>query len=73
MENKKLKAAEKRSLWKDETGDIGVKQIAITVGVIVIIAAAVSLITGNLLQTWINDLWTYLFEDLIQDNIGGGS
>lgn len=73
MENKQLKNTEKRSFWKDESGEIGVKQIAVTVGVIVVVAFIVTMLTGGgLLKTWVADIWDYLFNDLIKDGIGGG-
>ncbi len=71
--NKELEQVKKRSFWSDETGDIGVKQIAITVAVIVIIAAVVTYLQGGKLNEWIDSIWSYLFNDLIQGNIGGGS
>ncbi|WP_334078114.1 hypothetical protein [Paenibacillus sanfengchensis] len=73
MKNKELEKIEKRNFWKDETGDIGVKQIAMTVAVIVIIAFIVLTLKGGLLTQWINEVWNYLFNDLIKDNIGGGA
>ncbi|CAH1207689.1 hypothetical protein PAECIP111892_02966 [Paenibacillus auburnensis] len=47
-----------RRMLEDERGAVGVKEIAVTVGVIVIIGAVVSLITGTFLNTWISDIWT---------------
>ncbi|MNP66376.1 hypothetical protein D3C76_1620830 [compost metagenome] len=73
MKNKKLEKMKKRSFWSDETGDIGVKQIAITVAVIVIIAAVVTYLQGGKLNDWIDEIWSYLFTDLIKGNIGDGS
>lgn len=56
-----------REFWKDESGEFGVKGIAITVAVIVIIGAAVSFIKGSALEGWIGDIWDK-FMDLI-DNL----
>ncbi len=54
------------SFWKEERGDIGVKQIAITVGLIVIIAVAVTLIKDTFLEQWIKDIWQ-MFMKAIED------
>lgn len=67
MENKQVEKVEKRSFWKDERGDIGVKQIAITVGVIVLVASVVSYFkSGETIGGWISDVWEYIFKDIIQ-------
>lgn len=71
MKNKELEKIEKRNFWKDETGDIGVKQIAITVAVIVLVAFIVTTLKGGLLAKWIEDVWKYLFEDLIKKGFEG--
>lgn len=55
-------------LIKEERGDFGVKEIAITVAVIVIIGFAVTAIRGNM-PTWITQLWT-LFLGKIETLIG---
>lgn len=74
MENKQVTKKETRSFWKEERGDIGVKQIAITVAVIVVIAFVASMLTGGgLLTTWVADIWDYLFNELIKNGIGGGA
>ncbi|GIP09488.1 MAG: hypothetical protein E7L01_01145 [Paenibacillus macerans] len=54
-----------RAFWEDETGDIGVKQIAVTVGVIVIIGLIIGAVNDNL-ATWIDEVWKY-FMKIIQD------
>ncbi|MGG4554463.1 hypothetical protein MKX50_05485 [Paenibacillus sp. FSL W8-0186] len=56
----------KLSFWKEERGDIGVKQIAVTVGVIVIIAVAVTLIRNTFLEQWIKEVWE-MFMKAIED------
>ncbi|MBQ4900175.1 hypothetical protein KB559_15175 [Paenibacillus sp. Marseille-P2973] len=66
--NPELVKTKKQSLWKDETGDIGVKQIAITVAVIVVIAAVVGLIKDSFLNTWITEIWDK-FMGLIDEQI----
>lgn len=66
--NPGLVKTKKQSLWKDETGDIGVKQIAITVAVIVVIAAVVGLIKDSFLNTWITEIWDK-FMGLIDEQI----
>ncbi|RCX18257.1 hypothetical protein DFR58_10515 [Anaerobacterium chartisolvens] len=57
---------------KSSRGDIGIKQIAVTVAVIVVIGAAVTIITGNggLLSKWINQIWD-MFIDYIKNTVGG--
>lgn len=69
MENKQVENVEKQSFWKDERGDIGIKQIAITVGIIVIIAFAIGLIKDSFLEGWIKDVWK-MFMDAIKDMTG---
>lgn len=52
---------------KDEKGEFGIKEIAITLGVIILVGVAVAAITG-LLPTWIEEIWEFLFgkiEELI--------
>lgn len=62
----KHEGEKKLSFWRDEHGDIGVKQIAITVGVIVIIAVAVTLIRNTFLEQWIKEVWE-MFMKAIED------
>ena len=47
----------KGSLLNNERGEFGIKQIAITVGVIVIIGFIVSIITDSFLSGWIEQIW----------------
>jgi hypothetical protein len=54
------------SFWKEESGDFGIKQIAATVAVIVIIGFIVTAIQTNI-GTWVNQVWT-LFMDQIRDS-----
>jgi len=62
----KREDGKKLSFWKEERGDIGVKQIAVTVGVIVIIAVAVTLIRNTFLEQWIREVWE-MFMKAIED------
>ncbi len=52
-----------KEFFNDESGDFGIKQIAFTVAVIVLIGAAMVIIRGNL-PTWIGDIWDR-FMDMI--------
>jgi Flp pilus assembly pilin Flp len=52
-----------RNFFKDQSGEFGIKQIAITVAVIVIIGFLIAIIQGNL-PTWVDEIWQ-LFMDLI--------
>ena len=52
-----------RNFLKDQSGEFGIKQIAITVAVIVIIGFLIAIIQGNL-PTWVDEIWQ-LFMDLI--------
>ncbi|MEK3794626.1 hypothetical protein MKX42_23055 [Paenibacillus sp. FSL R7-0204] len=51
------------SFWTEERGDIGVKQIAITVAAIVIIGAAIVIVQDNL-GTWIGDIWKLFMNQI---------
>lgn len=47
-----------KSFWKDESGEIGIKQIAITVAVIVILGFVIMIFRdGPLLNDWLEDIW----------------
>ncbi|KAA9005457.1 hypothetical protein F4V43_08290 [Paenibacillus spiritus] len=48
----------------DERGAVGVKEIAATVAVIVVIGAAISLITGTFLNTWISEVWDLFMKQI---------
>lgn len=51
-----------KGFWADERGDVGIKQIAVTVAVIMLIGVVVtSLSTGNTLATWVTEVWNYVF------------
>lgn len=45
------------SLVNNERGEFGVKQIAATVAVIVIIGAIVVAVRTTFLETWIGEIW----------------
>lgn len=49
----------------EEKGEVGIKQIAITVGVIILIGVVVTYLQGGVLVGWVDDVWEFLFEDLI--------
>ncbi|WP_195571399.1 hypothetical protein [Paenibacillus sp. 1001270B_150601_E10] len=55
----------------NERGEFGIKQIAITVAVIIIIGVVVSIITGSL-DTWVEDIWDK-FLNLIDSSIKSSS
>ncbi|MCJ8011825.1 hypothetical protein MUG84_08725 [Paenibacillus sp. KQZ6P-2] len=61
------KGQKKMTFWADETGEFGVKQIAVTVAVIVIIGMIVTVVRTNL-GTWVGEIWS-LFMKQIQDLI----
>lgn len=50
---------------EEERGDIGIKQLAITVGVIILVGAAVIALKTNI-GTMLEDVWEWLFKDVIQ-------
>ncbi|MCM3703728.1 hypothetical protein [Paenibacillus macerans] len=60
-----------RAFWEDETGEFGIKQIAATVAVIVIIGIIVGIVRGQL-PTWVSDIWDY-FMELIEGMTGGSA
>ena len=51
-----------KSALRDESGEIGVKQIAVTVAVIVIIGLIVSMLKNGLLERWVEQVWNFLME-----------
>lgn len=53
---------------EEERGDIGIKQLAITVGVIIVVGAAVVGLKDSI-GTMLDAVWKWLFEEVIQ-NIG---
>ena len=50
---------------EEERGNIGIKQLAITVGIIIIVGAAVGVFKDDI-GTIINAVWKWLFEDVIK-------
>lgn len=60
-----------RAFWEDETGEFGIKQIAATVAVIVLIGLVVSFVRGQL-PTWVSDIWDY-FMGLIKEMTGSSA
>lgn len=57
------KPKNQESFWTEERGDIGVKQIALTVAAIVIIGAVIVIVQDNL-GTWISDIWNLFMEQI---------
>ncbi|WP_026478105.1 hypothetical protein [Alkaliphilus transvaalensis] len=56
----------KMSLFiEEESGEYGVKQIAFTVAVIVVIGVAIGFINERFMETWIGQVWT-MFINFIQ-------
>ncbi|MEK5253478.1 hypothetical protein [Paenibacillus odorifer] len=51
-----------KGFWADEKGEVGIKQIAMTVGVIILIGVVVtSLSSGSTLADWVGDVWDAVF------------
>ncbi|NLI59619.1 MAG: hypothetical protein GX387_14140 [Clostridium sp.] len=50
-----------RNFLKDQSGEFGIKQIAVTVAVIVIIGLLIGVIRGNL-GTWVAEVWDMFIE-----------
>lgn len=58
----KEKIGKFKAFWADERGDVGIKQIAMTVGVIILIGVVVtSLSSGDTLAGWVGDVWEAVF------------
>lgn len=49
---------------KDERGDFGVKQLAITVAVIVVVGIILSILQGGMLNDMVNTVWDFLWEQI---------
>lgn len=56
---------ELHKLYGGENGEIGIRQIAITVGVILVVGAGATALSSNI-GTKIDDLWDWLFEKVIK-------
>ncbi len=70
MEVTKMKiTTEIKSMVEQEKGEFGIKQLAITVGIIIIVGFVIGLLQGGLLEGWIGEVWTFLF-DTIQNMVG---
>ncbi|WP_199613907.1 hypothetical protein [Paenibacillus alkalitolerans] len=63
----KKENSSKASFWKDNSGDFGIRQIAATVAVIVIIGFIVTAIQTNI-GSWVNEVWR-LFIDQIENTL----
>ncbi|TCK90645.1 hypothetical protein EDC19_2414 [Natranaerovirga hydrolytica] len=57
----------RNTIINNERGDIGIKQIAITVAVIVVIGLIIGVVRSNM-STWVNEVWR-LFMDQIDSLI----
>lgn len=53
------------NFYNDETGAIGIKEIAMTVAVIVVIGFVITIVDTNM-GTWIGELWDR-FNDMLDD------
>ena len=51
---------------KNNRGEFGIKQIAWTVAIVVIIGLIVTFMKGGWLTDRVQDVWTWLWEDVIQ-------
>lgn len=51
------------TFFKEEKGDFGIKYIAITVAVIVLIGVAITFLKGTL-PTWIQDIWDMFIDQI---------
>jgi len=47
---------QKQSFWKEEKGEISIKGIAITIGVIILVGFAITTIQGKM-GVWLDDIW----------------
>lgn len=52
---------------KNQSGEFGIKQIAATVAVIVIIGLIIGVVRGNI-GTWVAEVWD-MFIEMIKDTI----
>ena len=52
---------------KGNRGEFGIKQIAGTVAIVVIIGIIVQFMSGGWLTARVEDVWTWLWEDVIQN------
>lgn len=67
MMKKVMKMKEKiGGFWTNQSGEIGIKQIAFTVALIVLIGFVLTLLKGGILQDWIEQIWD-MFIELIED------
>ncbi|MGZ9584920.1 hypothetical protein [Paenibacillus marinisediminis] len=55
----------KQSFWKEEKGEISIKGIAITIGIIILVGLSITLIQGKMGQ-WLDDIW-----EIIKTNLEG--
>lgn len=56
-----------KNFLKNQSGEFGIKQIAATVAVIVIIGLIIGVVRGNI-GTWVAEVWD-MFIEMIKDTI----
>ncbi|AZS14034.1 hypothetical protein [Paenibacillus lutimineralis] len=56
MEQKSQRKNERTSFWREERGEIGIKQIAITVGVIVLVGLSITIVNGKIGE-WLDTIF----------------
>lgn len=49
-----------KGFLSEEKGEVGIKQIAFTVAIIVLIGFVIDMLQGGLLRTWIDEIWEKL-------------
>jgi len=64
---KSMKRSSFSALLKGNRGDFGIKQIAVTVGVVVLIGVVVNFMSDKWLTDRVNDVWTWLWNDVIKN------
>ncbi len=47
---------QKQSFWKEEKGEISIKGIAITIGIIILVGMSITIIQGKM-GNWLDDIW----------------
>ncbi len=50
-------------LLDNENGEVGIKQIAITVAIIVVIGIVIGIVRGNM-AGWVGEIWTLFLEQI---------
>lgn len=47
---------QKQSFWSEEKGEISIKGLAITIGIIILVGFAIAAIQGKM-GNWLDDIW----------------